>query len=374
MLDGVIWLLRKIAHNCVLSCPLSCTKMAEDNARKRSLGEEGGEDEGMAKRAATGAATGDVSSGVQAFMLKVLCPRDSVGNIIGQGGSVIRDLNLTTGARIKVSQNNEHFPTTNDRIILISGCKEKINAALSEIITKIIQVCKNNYCVCCCCSYSHSFSLNSFPLTKSLLFVPFPFPPHSHSRPIPTIYSPLDHITPFHDDNIIIIIINIIIRYYFYSFIHSSIHDQRHIRPLRLVLKIPTGIIISVLLPVYHYPTRIPPRMISIFIRSVIVLRTSHATPPIRGQIDSLADTNTSMQMTTHTHGVGVVVSLLLHPSYLSIILSQFPFLQTFFNFPHRPSFLLTHPFEQWFIRVPSKNPLQVLLTLMMIQPLPLLQ
>ena len=196
MLDGVIWLLRKIAHNCVLSCPLSCTKMAEDNARKRSLGEEGGEDEGMAKRAATGAATGDVSSGVQAFMLKVLCPRDSVGNIIGQGGSVIRDLNLTTGARIKVSQNNEHFPTTNDRIILISGCKEKINAALSEIITKIIQVCKNNYCVCCCCSYSHSFSLNSFPLTKSLLFVPFPFP-HRYPPPIPTHSHPIPILAQF---------------------------------------------------------------------------------------------------------------------------------------------------------------------------------
>ena len=117
--------------------------MAEDNARKRSLGEEGGDqDEGVAKRAATGTLTVvDVSSGVQAFMLKVLCPRDCVGNIIGQGGSVIRELNMTTGAKIKVSQNNEHFPTTTDRIVLISGCKEMINAALSLIITKIIQVC-----------------------------------------------------------------------------------------------------------------------------------------------------------------------------------------------------------------------------------------
>ena len=123
--------------------------MAEDNARKRSLGEEGGEDEGTAKRAATGASGGDVP-GAPAFMLKVLCPRDSVGNIIGQGGSVIRDLNSTTGARIKVSQNNEHFPTTNDRIILISGCKDKINAALAEIITKIIQVCTKINCTIRC--------------------------------------------------------------------------------------------------------------------------------------------------------------------------------------------------------------------------------
>lgn len=96
------------------------------------------------KRAAMGAATGDVSSGVQAYLLKMLCPRECVGNIIGKGGSVISELNVTTGARIKISQNNEFFPQTNDRVIVISGSTEKIASALTELITKMIEVRKSN--------------------------------------------------------------------------------------------------------------------------------------------------------------------------------------------------------------------------------------
>ena len=125
--------------------------------RKRSLG-YGDENEfdkmaGLSsKRPAIGAATGDVSSGVQAYLLKMLCPRDCVGNIIGKGGSVISELNVTTGARIKISQNNEFFPQTNDRVIVISGSTEKIATALTELITKMIEVRTSNLftlrCIC----------------------------------------------------------------------------------------------------------------------------------------------------------------------------------------------------------------------------------
>jgi hypothetical protein len=41
-----------------------------------------------------------------------------VGLIIGRGGSVINSINATCGAKVKLSQNNEFFPTTDDRILI----------------------------------------------------------------------------------------------------------------------------------------------------------------------------------------------------------------------------------------------------------------
>lgn len=73
-------------------------------------------------------------------LLKLLCPSAIAGSIIGRGGSVISQLNQATGAKIKVSQNGEFFPTTNDRVIAISGSMTAINAAVHEITTKMIQV------------------------------------------------------------------------------------------------------------------------------------------------------------------------------------------------------------------------------------------
>ena len=52
------------------------------------------------------------------FYFKLLCPQFVTGLIIGRGGSVINQLNSTCGAKIKLSQNNEFFPTTTDRVIV----------------------------------------------------------------------------------------------------------------------------------------------------------------------------------------------------------------------------------------------------------------
>jgi hypothetical protein len=52
------------------------------------------------------------------FYFKLLCPQGITGLIIGKGGANIIQLNATTGARIKLSQNNEYFPNTTDRILL----------------------------------------------------------------------------------------------------------------------------------------------------------------------------------------------------------------------------------------------------------------
>jgi len=115
--------------------------VAEDQLRKRNIDDET-PDPGMpmSKRSngtETTAATGAADATGTSFFLKTLCPREIVGNIIGRGGAIISTMNQSTGARIKISQNNEFFPQTTDRIIAISGPKDKIAAALTEIVTRM---------------------------------------------------------------------------------------------------------------------------------------------------------------------------------------------------------------------------------------------
>jgi hypothetical protein len=49
---------------------------------------------------------------------KLLCPQAMTGIIIGKGGSNMTQLNSLTSAKIKLSQNGEFFPTTNDRVLM----------------------------------------------------------------------------------------------------------------------------------------------------------------------------------------------------------------------------------------------------------------
>ena len=74
------------------------------------------------------------------LLFKVLCPSQSIGSIIGKSGSVITEINQKTGAKVRVSQAEEFFPETNDRIILISGTKAAIAAAVEQVITRTLEV------------------------------------------------------------------------------------------------------------------------------------------------------------------------------------------------------------------------------------------
>lgn len=53
----------------------------------------------------------------QHVSFKVLCPQKQIGLIIGKSGATINALNTRSGARVKISQNSEFFPGTEDRII-----------------------------------------------------------------------------------------------------------------------------------------------------------------------------------------------------------------------------------------------------------------
>ena len=58
------------------------------------------------------------SQAEESYVIKLLCPQSVTGIIIGKGGSTLSSLTAASGAKIKLSQNGEYFPGTNDRILM----------------------------------------------------------------------------------------------------------------------------------------------------------------------------------------------------------------------------------------------------------------
>lgn len=73
------------------------------------------------------------------FHFKILCPLSITGLIIGRGGTIINQLNNTCGAKIRLSQNHEYFPGTQDRVLLLKGDRAGIANALRELVTRIAE-------------------------------------------------------------------------------------------------------------------------------------------------------------------------------------------------------------------------------------------
>ena len=72
-------------------------------------------------------------------IVKILIPNHAAGSIIGKGGANIAEVQQQTGARIKLSPNNDYYPGTQERVGLIMGEVETINKMLNFVIEKIRQ-------------------------------------------------------------------------------------------------------------------------------------------------------------------------------------------------------------------------------------------
>ncbi|KMZ59852.1 RNA-binding protein Nova-1 [Zostera marina] len=70
--------------------------------------------------------------------LRLLVSNTDAGCIIGKGGSTITEFQSKSGARIQLSRNNEFFPGTSDRIIMISGGFDEIMKAKKFIHEKLL--------------------------------------------------------------------------------------------------------------------------------------------------------------------------------------------------------------------------------------------
>lgn len=70
--------------------------------------------------------------------MKFLVSNAEAGSVIGKGGSTITDFQSQSGARIQLSRNNEFFPGTTDRIIMVSGTIDDVLKAMELILAKLL--------------------------------------------------------------------------------------------------------------------------------------------------------------------------------------------------------------------------------------------
>lgn len=73
---------------------------------------------------------------------KFLVSNAAAGSVIGKGGSTITDFQKDSGARIQLSRNQEYFPGTADRIIMISGKTDDVLKAMDLILNKLLNEVK----------------------------------------------------------------------------------------------------------------------------------------------------------------------------------------------------------------------------------------
>ena len=69
--------------------------------------------------------------------IRFLVSNAAAGSVIGKGGSTITEFQAKSGARIQLSRNQEFFPGTTDRIIMISGSIKEVVNGLELILDKL---------------------------------------------------------------------------------------------------------------------------------------------------------------------------------------------------------------------------------------------
>ncbi|XP_069841647.1 RNA-binding protein Nova-2-like [Dendropsophus ebraccatus] len=74
------------------------------------------------------------------LFLKVLIPSYAAGSIIGKGGQTIVQLQRETGATIKLSKSKDFYPGTTERVCLVQGTAEALQAVHNFIAEKVREV------------------------------------------------------------------------------------------------------------------------------------------------------------------------------------------------------------------------------------------
>jgi RNA-binding protein Nova len=69
--------------------------------------------------------------------LKVLVSHNAAGSLIGKSGSTILEMQTQSNARIKLSQSQEFFPGTYDRVVMLTGTLQAVEHGAMLILQKI---------------------------------------------------------------------------------------------------------------------------------------------------------------------------------------------------------------------------------------------
>ena len=71
-----------------------------------------------------------------ACSLKLLVSNNTAGSVIGKSGQTIAEIQAITQCRIKLSQANDYFPGTSERVCLLQGSPTSIKLAVAHVLNK----------------------------------------------------------------------------------------------------------------------------------------------------------------------------------------------------------------------------------------------
>ncbi|EOA21054.1 hypothetical protein CARUB_v10001394mg [Capsella rubella] len=96
-----------------------------------------GSPEELTKRSPEPHDSSEADSAEKPTHIRFLVSNAAAGSVIGKGGSTITEFQAKSGARIQLSRNQEFFPGTTDRIIMISGSIKEVVNGLELILDKL---------------------------------------------------------------------------------------------------------------------------------------------------------------------------------------------------------------------------------------------
>jgi len=73
----------------------------------------------------------------EALVIKLPVPNSAGGGIIGKGGSTIRSISETSGAKVQLSQKDDMHPQLNERLCTISGSSVQVLQAGQQVLLKL---------------------------------------------------------------------------------------------------------------------------------------------------------------------------------------------------------------------------------------------
>ena len=111
----------------------NCVKTAMESTESYAAGSP----EELAKRSPEPHDSSEADSAEKPTHIRFLVSNAAAGSVIGKGGSTITEFQAKSGARIQLSRNQEFFPGTTDRIIMISGSIKEVVNGLELILDKL---------------------------------------------------------------------------------------------------------------------------------------------------------------------------------------------------------------------------------------------
>merc|ERR1711990_271821 len=73
-------------------------------------------------------------------VFKFTVSNNDAGSIIGKGGETINEIKSTSGAEVRLSQNKEFFPNTEERVVMAQGTAEQVKTAYALVVARRFEV------------------------------------------------------------------------------------------------------------------------------------------------------------------------------------------------------------------------------------------